>query len=234
MDPGTPSHRLSQWKSRLCYAYILSIDTMSVQTITGIRLIIAEARYDNRKSIIVAFIKDYALNCLYVVVLPQLYFNQIQSMLGHIANTVLAVAYQAIMGPKFNHHTLQNQLDWKDWLAAELIQLDNYAKQNMFGTPCTAPIDASVFFWAWLYSIKPHKNDRKKVRGVCDGSTHGGKTMVHGATYAPICHNRLISAFKSLCQHLWVCTSGTLMSPMHSPTQVVPSRYITCAAIASS
>jgi hypothetical protein len=55
----------------------------------------------------------------------------------------------------------------------------------MFGTPCTAPIYASVFFWVWLYLIKPHKNDRNKVRGVCDGYTRGGKTMVHGATYAP-------------------------------------------------
>jgi hypothetical protein len=55
----------------------------------------------------------------------------------------------------------------------------------MFGDPCTAPIDASVFFWVWLYSIKPHENDHKKVRGVCDGSTLSGNTMVHGPTYAP-------------------------------------------------
>jgi hypothetical protein len=55
----------------------------------------------------------------------------------------------------------------------------------MFGTPCTAPIDALIFFWVWLYSIKPHENNRKKVCGVCDGSTRGGQTMIHGATYAP-------------------------------------------------
>jgi hypothetical protein len=36
-----------------------------------------------------------------------------------------------------------------------------------------------------LYSIKTHENNRKKVRGVCEGSTRGGKTMIHGATYAP-------------------------------------------------
>jgi hypothetical protein len=29
------------------------------------------------------------------------------------------------------------------------------------------------------------KNERKKVRGVCDGSTRSGNTMVHGVTYAP-------------------------------------------------
>jgi hypothetical protein len=71
-------------------------------------------------------------------------------MRGHIANTVLAVVHKSIMGPKFNRHTLHQQLDWKDWLAAEWIQLDNYAKQNMFGTPCTVPIDAPIFFWVWL------------------------------------------------------------------------------------
>jgi hypothetical protein len=55
-------------------------------------------------------------------------------MRGNITNTVLAVVHKAITGPKSNHRTLQKQLDWKDWLAAEFIQLDNYAKQNMFGT----------------------------------------------------------------------------------------------------
>jgi hypothetical protein len=55
----------------------------------------------------------------------------------------------------------------------------------MFGTPCIAHIDVSFFFWIWLYSIKPHETDRKKVRGLCGISTRGGKTMVHGATYAP-------------------------------------------------
>jgi hypothetical protein len=58
----------------------------------------------------------------------------------------------------------------------------------MFGRPCTTSIDASIFLWVWLYSITPHEHNRKKVRGVCDGSTHGGQTMVHGATYDPTPH----------------------------------------------
>jgi hypothetical protein len=105
-------------------------------------------------------------------------------MRGHIDNTVMDVVHKAITGPKFNCRTLQKQLDWNDWLAAESIQLDNYDKKAMFGDPCTAPVDASVFYWILLYSIKPHDNNSKKVRGVCDGSTCGGKTMIHGATYA--------------------------------------------------
>jgi hypothetical protein len=71
-------------------------------------------------------------------------------MKGHIANTVLAVVHKAIMAPKFNRHTLHHQPNWKDWLAAEWIQLDNYAKQNMLRPHCNTPTDASIFFWVWL------------------------------------------------------------------------------------
>jgi hypothetical protein len=185
MDPGTPSHRLFQWKYCLRSAYILSIDTVSVHTVADVRLFIYEACLAKRTSVIIAFTKYDAPNILSAVGLPQLYFDQLRIMRGHIKKTVLAVGHKAITGPKFNHRTLQKHPDWKYWLAAEWIQLKNYPTQNMFGAPCAAPIDVSIFFWVWLYSIKPHKNDRKKVRGVRDGSTRGGKTMLHGASYAP-------------------------------------------------
>jgi hypothetical protein len=147
MELGTPSHRLPQWKSRLRSAYILSVDTMSVHTIADIGLAISEARAAGRPYIVVVFTKDDAPNCLSAVGLPELYFDQLRIMKRHISNTVLAVVHKAITGPKFNRRTLQKQLDWNDWLAAEWIQLDNYDKQAMFGAPCTAPVDASVFYW---------------------------------------------------------------------------------------
>jgi hypothetical protein len=161
------------------------IDTISVQTIADVRLVISEARSVNKQSIIVALTKDDAPNCLSAVGFPRLYFNQLRIMKRHIDSTVLDVVHNAITGLNFNRRTLQKQLDWKDWLAAELIKLYKYDNQSMFGPPSTAPIDTYVVFWVWLYSFKPHKNNRKKVRGVCNVSTHGGKTMVHGATYAP-------------------------------------------------
>jgi hypothetical protein len=210
MDPGTPSHRLSQWKSCLPSAYILSIVIMSVYTIADARLAISAAHSDNKQSIIVAFTKDDTPNCLSSVGLPELYFDQLRITKGHIDSTVLVVVHKAITGPKFNHCTLQKQLDWKDWLIAEWIQLDNYDKQSMFGPPCTAPIDASIFFWVWLYSVKPHKNNRKKVRGVCNGSTSVGNTMVHVVTYA-LMPQQIDSAFRSRFLHCRVCTSGTPM-----------------------
>jgi hypothetical protein len=185
MHPGTRSRQLPQWKSRLRYAYILSIDTISLHTVDNICLVISEARSANIKSVVVAFTKDDAQNSLSAIGLPQLYFNRHWITKGHIIHMVIAVVHKGITGPKFNRRTLNKQLDWKDWLAAEWVQLDNYAKQKMCGPPCITPIDAYIFFCVWLYSIKPQENDRKKVRGVCDGSTHGGQTMVHDATYAP-------------------------------------------------
>jgi hypothetical protein len=147
MDHGTPLHIISQWKSRIRYVYILSIDTRSMHTIAYVRLVIFEARSGNKQLMIVAFTKDDFQNCLSVVGLPQLYFNQLRIIKRHIFIAVLAFVHKSITGPKFNHRTLQKQLDWKDWLAAEWIQLDNYDNQSMFGPPCTAPIDAYVLFW---------------------------------------------------------------------------------------
>jgi hypothetical protein len=131
------------------------------------------------------FTKDKAKNTLSAVDLPQFYFDQLRVMQAHIEHIVQAVVHKAITGPKFNRRSLQKQSDWPEWRDSEWIQLNNYDKQGMFGIPCTAPFDASIFFWVWLYSIKPHENNRKKVRGVCDGFTRGGQTMIHGATYAP-------------------------------------------------
>jgi hypothetical protein len=198
MDLGTPSHRLPQWKSRLRSAYIVSIDTMSVHTI----------------SIVVVFTKKDAPNCLSAVGLHQPYFDQLQLMRGHIDNTVLAVVHKAITGPKFNHRTLQKQLDWNDWLAIEWIQLDNYDKQEMFGAPRTVPVHASVFYWVWLYSI----------RGVCDGSTRGGKTMIHGATYAPtpqqIYFRLHISLAATLGMYLWHADVTNAFAEAERPEQM--------------
>jgi hypothetical protein len=186
MDLGTPSHILSQWKSRLQYEYILSIDTIYVHTITDVRLIISEAPLAKRTSIVISFTKDDAPNCLSVVGLPQIYFDQLQIMRGHIEHTVLTVFLKAITGPKFNCRTLQKQLDWKYWLAVEWIQLDNYAKQETFLEVLALRIltrTPSSGCGCIRSSLK--RTTARKVRGICDGSTRGGKTMAHGATYAP-------------------------------------------------
>jgi hypothetical protein len=105
MDLGTPSHRLIRWKFCLRSAYVLSIDTKSVHTILDVGLVISEAHAAGCTSIVVVFTKDDAPNCLSAFGLPQIYFDQLRIMRGHIDNTVLAVVHIAIMGRKFNRRT---------------------------------------------------------------------------------------------------------------------------------
>jgi hypothetical protein len=207
MTPGTPSHQLPQCKSRLRHAFLLSVDSIAVHTISDVQQAISLARQAAKNSAIIVFTKDEAQNSVSAIGLPQLYVDQLRVMKAHIAHTVQEVVHKAISGPKINRRSHQKQADWPEWRDSEWVQLDKYDKQSMFGTPCTAPIDASIFFWVWLYSIKPHEKSRKKVRGVCDGSTRGGQTMIHGATYAPtpqhIGFRIQISIAKTLSMFLW-------------------------------
>jgi hypothetical protein len=80
---------------------------MSFNTIADIGLVVSEARAAGRTSIVVLFTNDDAPTCLSAVGLPQLYFDQLRIMIGHIDKTVLAVVHKAITGPKFNRRTLQ-------------------------------------------------------------------------------------------------------------------------------
>jgi hypothetical protein len=153
-------------------------------------------------------------------------------MKAHIAHTVQAVVQKAITGPKFNRRSLQKQSYWPKWRDSEWVQLDNYDKQSMVGTPCTAPIDASVFFWVWLYSIKPHENNCKKVIGVCDGSTRGGQKMIHSATYAPspqqIDCRIQISIATTLGMLLWHADVSNAFSEADRPNQMY---YMRCDSV---
>jgi hypothetical protein len=114
IDPGTLSHRIPQWRSHICHAFVLSIDQTPVHTIDFTLQEIAKARQLDNKNVVVSLIKDDAPNCLSEVGLPQLYFDQLWVMKRHISHTALAVIHNAITGPKFNHRHLQQQLNWKE------------------------------------------------------------------------------------------------------------------------
>jgi hypothetical protein len=146
MTPGTPSHQLHQWKSRLRHAFLLSVYTIDVHTTSDVHQAFSLARQAAQTSVVILFTKDEAKNSLSAVGLPQLYFDQLRAMKSHITHTVQELVHKAITGPKFNRRSLQKQPDWPEWSDSEWIQLDNYDKQDMFGIPCTAPLDASIFF----------------------------------------------------------------------------------------
>jgi hypothetical protein len=178
------------------------------------------------------FTKDEAYNSFSAVGLPKLYCDQHRVMKAHIAHTVQEVVHKDITGPKFNRHSLHKQSDYPEWHDSEWFQLDNYDRQGMFGMPCTEPIDAWILFWVWLYSIKVHENNRKKVHGVCDGSTRVGQTMIYGATYAPTSQqiNVRIHIYiaTSLGMFLWHADVSNAFAEADRPKQMY---YMRCDSV---
>jgi hypothetical protein len=68
--------------------------------------------------------------------------------------------------------------------------------------------------WEW-----PHESD-----GVCDGSTHGGKKMVHSMTYAPMPQHidfRLQIALSALLGvYLWYTDVANAFAEADYPEQI--------------
>jgi hypothetical protein len=117
--------------------------------------------------------------------LPQLYFNQLHLVRQHIQLCQHQNIHAITATTKLTRRKLLLQPDWNEWESAKFKQLDSYEKQQMFGTPVFPPPGAAIFYWVWIYSIKTHENDRKKARAVCDGSTRGSLSVIHGQTFAP-------------------------------------------------
>jgi hypothetical protein len=123
--------------------------------------------------------------CLSSTGLPLLYFHQLRQIRGH-THTLCQTHHLPNTTPAAHRLTcrgLKSQPGWLDWLQSEAEQeLDSYATQGMFGTPCAPPPQAAIFHWVWIYKIKTEDNNRKKACPVCNGSMRGGHPMIAGHT----------------------------------------------------
>ena len=55
---------------------------------------------------------------------------------------------------KLTRGKLLKQEDWHEWQQSEFLQLDQYQKQFMFGTPTMVQDRSQVFHLVWTYNIK--------------------------------------------------------------------------------
>ena len=189
---GNPISRIPRWRSRLKHAYILSLDGIDVPDHATLVSVITNLRYTHQSQgtfplVSLKLTFDDAVNALSSTGLPLLYFDQLTHIRGHnkILRDTHALPPCTPVAHRLTRRGLKTQPGWCDWLASEAEQLDSYATQGMFGTPCAPPLHAAIFHWVWIYKIKTEDNNRKKARAVCDGSTRGGQAMIAGHTYAP-------------------------------------------------
>ena len=85
---------------------------------------------------------------------------------------------------KLTRRKLQNlpAFEWSEWQQSEYLQLDQYEKQNTFGTPIPRPPGSNCLPLLWTYLIKD--DGRKKARCVCNGSPSKKGSVTLGHTYA--------------------------------------------------
>jgi hypothetical protein len=180
-----PGHKIHNWRSRLRHAYILSISSRAVFTLQDICQAVAQARQLSLPTCVITFTFDDVVNTLSHAGLPQIYFDQLHVMQGHIDQAKFAaVNHININAPRLRRNNLLSSPTWPAWQDAEFLQLDNYHAQGMFGDPIIPPSASAIFHWVWIYSIKTQENNRKKARAVCDVSTRGGAAHGTGHTYA--------------------------------------------------
>jgi hypothetical protein len=205
MQTGTPAHRIHTWKSRLRHTFILRIDGKDVTSIIGITHDIRDARLLLAPNSVATFTFGEIVNTLNHAGLPQLYFDQMRDIQGHLNNIQRPTINQVIASsPCLTRRKLKQTPEWPEWLAAEHVQLDNYHAQDMFGTPNIPPPNSAVFYWVWVYSVKVHENNRKKAPAVCDGSTRGGTAHVSGHTFAPTPDMIELCMEIALCATTWL------------------------------
>jgi Reverse transcriptase (RNA-dependent DNA polymerase) len=90
---------------------------------------------------------------------------------------------------------------WPAWQEAIFEQLDNMAKQDMYGTAVTPPPDAIILRQHWTYIIK--KDGRRKARQCCDGSKRAAPQLQNAErTFASCVAQPGFRAFTSLAASL--------------------------------
>ncbi len=82
---------------------------------------------------------------------------------------------------------LMKQHNWSEWNKLEFLQLDQYDKQFMFGTPVVATNRSAIFHLVWKNVIK-ELDGCKKARCVCNGSPRSGQVQILDHTYANYVH----------------------------------------------
>jgi hypothetical protein len=185
--PGTPAARISRWRSRLCFAYIISVNDIDICTMMDFQEAIATLRDTGADVCNIRFTFDEIRNSLSASGLPQLYFDQLRDVC-QILTSLRTPAPPTAVANRLTRKGLKNQPNWNEWQSSDFLQLDDCDAQGMFGAPCAPDPGRALFHWVWLYKIKENENNHlKKACAVCDGSTRGGQAQVQEQMYAPTC-----------------------------------------------
>ena len=194
---GTPAAKIPQWRTVIKGAVLYSINTIVITKDSDVPRIIASTP---GKLVKVSLIPPAPTDIHPETGLPQLNFDQFLHI-SKIHQDVITnsksiyhtqdiddhdnIVVNKITERNFTRRQLLKRDDWSDWEASEKLQLDQYERQKMFGTPGPLPDtgeDYSVLPMIWVYLIKV--DGRKKARCVANGASHLKGTITLANTYA--------------------------------------------------
>jgi hypothetical protein len=204
MDPGTPGAKIDKWRTQLCGAWLVLINSTPVHTVA------------NAQAAFALFSDVTAMDCTLVFSHPeispdisnrgvpimskddflQFTYDQLNNHID-LLNSGLTLrctcCYNIILSGDVRQYTTQvmrltpgrllQQTDWEDWQHLEYLQLNQYSNHGCFGEPTAVNMEDAVFHLVWTYNIKA-LDSRKKACCVCDGSSRSGLVKVLDKVYA--------------------------------------------------
>jgi hypothetical protein len=189
MDKSTPGTCIDKWCTRICGAWLQSINNTRVLSLANVHAVFHTLSTTNTTLCTLTFSHPNILPDISQHGLPiishndflQFTLDQLDNHLDLIKLGLLVrrfckddivqssdVANYTTQVMHLNCSRLLKQDDWTDWQTSEYLQLNQYADQGCFGAPTPVDKDNAVFHLVWTCNIKT-LDGRKKARCVCDG-----------------------------------------------------------------
>lgn len=134
------------------WCLLLFIDGTPVSTINDVQDVFTHLCSTSQCACTCVFAHDEACNSLTLAGTLQLYFDQwrdIRELCQAAHFSTLHVLQSLHVARKLTQSILLRQDDWPLQVAAEFLQLKQYADQGMFGDPAPIPTGAPVFRWVY-------------------------------------------------------------------------------------
>jgi hypothetical protein len=194
MVASTPGARIACWRTRLCGAWLLSINDNPVHTLTDVHNIFNNLSLSLTQSCTLLFacpeisqgISNKGLPLIRRDQISQLNIDQLSDrwtpkaslppVLPDMPKTptydivtdgdVRNIMVTKVM--KLTRGKLMKQTDWSDWNESEHLQLDQYDKQFMFGDPVPVEDESAIFHLVWTMSLRNSTDARKLIASMTD------------------------------------------------------------------
>ena len=215
MTPSTPGAKIKRWRSHIKHAWLIKVDNVEVHTVEEVSAIFKTLAESERKDCKLLFSHPEIKHGLTNAGIPQISMDQLnnrhllrpshQDLLEYMPvldeSVLERVGGYYVNDPdceedvinlntkvmKLTRSKLFKQDDWNEWEQSEALQLDQYEKQYMFGTPVhidsIESIRENTFDLVWTY-VEKILDKRKKARCTMNGSMKSGNVRVLGHTYA--------------------------------------------------